>query len=231
MHSIVRTVLLVLGAAIASPAVALTRGQTDSFAGSTEAWFVGGGPGGGGHPTPPVRIPGGGPAGAGDSYLQIGSTGFAGPGSRLAASNITQWAGDYVAAGVQAIELDLSNLGTTDLTIRLLFEDLSGSAPFNVAASRAVFLPAGSGWTHVRFGTTLADLEAVHGDAAAALTGADVVRMFHSTQEAPADLFPGEPISALLGVDNITAVPEPASVILMVLGLALVGIRRWRAGT
>ena len=230
MRSFVRTALWLLCAAIASPALALTRGQMDTFAANAENWFAGAGPGGGVPPLPPVREPGGGPAGAADSFLQITSIGSNVPGGRLVAMNATQWAGDYLAAGIDAIEMDVRNLGTADLTLRLLFEDPAGGAPLNVAAtSGGIFLPAGSGWMRARFEIAPAALLAISGDPGAALSGTTLLRIFHSTQQPPDPLFPGEPIAAVLGIDNVTAVPEPASVILLLAGLAVVGARRWQA--
>jgi hypothetical protein len=46
--------------------------------------------------------------------------------------NATQWAGDYLAAGIDGIAMDLRNLGTTDLTVRLLLEDPMGAPPANL---------------------------------------------------------------------------------------------------
>jgi hypothetical protein len=231
MRSIVPAALFVLAAAIASPVAAVSPGETDDFSASTEGWFAGGGPMLAFPPTPPVLVSGGGPAGAADSFLRITSQGGSGSGSRLVAMNATQWAGDYLAAGVDAIEMDLRNLGTADLTIRLLFEDpAAGAGPVNIAATSAgAFLPAGSGWTRVRFDITPADLEPSMGNSAAALGGATFVRIFHSTQAVLDPLFRGEPIAATLGVDNISAVPEPGVVILMLAGLATIGVRRWQA--
>ena len=52
-------------------------------------------------------MPDGGPAGAGDQYMRITSNGGFGAGSRLTVLNRTQWLGNYIAAGVTAVEMDL----------------------------------------------------------------------------------------------------------------------------
>jgi hypothetical protein len=227
MRSTLQAALLALGATTAAPIGAVTLGQTDTFSASAEGWFAGGGPMGAVPPLPPSVQSSGGPGGASDAFLRISSNGGGGPGSRLVAMNRTQWAGDYLTAGVGAIEMDLINLGTTDVTMRLLFEDPTVGPPVNIAAtSFGAFLPAGSGWMHVRFGITSDQLVEIAGDAAAALGGATLMRLYHSTTP----IFPPVPLTAFVGVDNISAVPEPHAALSMVVGLALVGgVLHWRS--
>jgi hypothetical protein len=68
------------------------------------------------------------------------------------------------------------------------------------------------------------------GTVAGALSGADTLRIFHN----PNPTFPGPgagipPVTAVLGVDNITAVvPEPGVIGLVGAGLLLLGFRRLR---
>jgi hypothetical protein len=227
--------MFVAAAVGSSAAAAVALGQVDTFSASAEEWFIGGGPGGIGR-VPVSVVPAGGPGGAGDAYLQLTSSGMGGPGSKLVANNASQWTGNYVAAGVTAIEMDLANLGTTDLTIRLLFEDPGAATPpANIAATTfGAVLPAGSGWTHVRFAIEPGDLTAVAGDPATVLGGTTFFRIFHNPVPAFAPPPAGPPsIAAVLGVDNITAVPEPSAVVMMLVGLGAVGmaVRRRRADT
>jgi hypothetical protein len=189
-----------------SPAWALSVGQRDTFEdGTTQSWIVGllGAP----HP----------------------AIGGGGAGSRLAVVNGVQWAGDFVAAGISGIRMDLNNLGTTDLSLRLLVADPSVGPPANVAFSTAaLLLPAGGGWTEAYFPIGPADLTAELGSVTAALHNATQFRLYHG---AALD-FPGEPIVAALGVDNVTAVdnitptPEPATAVLLGSGLLALS---WRA--
>ena len=222
--------LVALFAAPVAPAHAVVLGELDTFSASTEGWFAGGGPLGGVPPTPPTVIADGGPGGVGDSYLQVASTGSAGPGSRLVAMNAAQWAGDYLSAGIAGIAMDLRNLGATDLTLRLLFEDPMGGAPANVGAtSFAVTLFAGGGWTHVVFPIAPADLTMLAGDAATLLASTTVMRLYYG----PDAIFPGPTLAASLGVDNIeavgaSAVPEPGALALLLGGLGLLAGRRIR---
>ncbi len=58
---------------------AITLGQIDEFNTDTQGWRIGNHT----HPSPPQRIPNGGPSGAGDGYLQLSSTGGIGSGSKL----------------------------------------------------------------------------------------------------------------------------------------------------
>jgi hypothetical protein len=221
--SIVCVLAVVLGALPASAAPILI-GQQDTFEdGTTQGWVVSllGSP----SPVPPVNVATGGPAGVDDNYLQLTSIGGGGAGSRLTVINPAQWAGDYLAGGVGSVSMDLLNLGATDLSLRLLFEDPAGGPPTNIAASTTPFvLGAGSGWVHATFGIAPADLTALMGDASAALSGATVIRLFHSDVIG----FPGLPIVASLGVDNITAeaIPEPASLVLFSVSLGMALARR-----
>lgn len=220
---------------IAPAAGAVTIGQVDTFAsGTTEGWFAGGGPFGATPPVPPTVIATGGPAGAGDAFLQLSASGSAGAGGRLVGMNASQWAGDYLAAGVTAISMDLRNLGATDLSMRLYFEDPIPGPPVNEAVtSFAADLAAGGDWTRVLFPITAADLASLAGDVPTLLSATTILRLFHGS----ATDFPGEPIAGLLGVDNITAIgardgalPLPGGLALMLSGLGLLGIG-WCAGS
>lgn len=172
----------------------------------------------------PINIPSGGPAGVDDNFMVMRSSGLPGPGGRLVALNPAQWAGDYVAAGVGRISMDVNNLGTTDLFLRLLFEDPMGGPPVNEAFTPAIFLPAGSGWTPISFLVTPGSLIVEDGSAMGALQNTTILRIFSNDEaEGPDE---AAPIEALLGVDNIqavaTPVPEPSSLILLATGAVAV---------
>jgi hypothetical protein len=203
---------------------AVTIGQVDNFEdGTTQNWVINllgmGSP-----PSPPVNIPTGGPAGVGDNYLQLTSTGIPDTaGSRLVGVNyMHQWTGNYIAAGITSISMDVNNLGSTDLYLRLLFADPMDAPPENEAFSTTgIFLPVGSGWRSVVFPVGLGFFTADAGTALAALTNTTEFRIFNGTPmggPVPAT------VQAQLGIDNITAagVPEPATFALLGVGFAII---------
>jgi hypothetical protein len=213
---------------MASRADAIPVGVDDFEDGTTMGWFVPAA-----SPLPPTNSATGGPTGFGDAYLQLdASAGLGGAGSRLSVLNDDQWTGDFRAAGIAAISMDVNNFGPDDLVLRLLFEDFDGPGPpTNLALTLAnVVVPAGSGWTNVIFDLSSSNLAALLGTVNGALTDVGVMRIFHN----PDPTFPGPgvgipQVTARVGVDNITAiVPEPASTLLLVggLGAALLRARR-----
>ena len=204
-----------------SAVAAVAVGQIDTFEdGTTQGWVAGVGTGAI-HPAPPANSLGG-PAGASDNFLLLTSLGVAGSGGRLSVLNLSQWSGNYIAAGVSSISMDLINLGNTDLSLRLLFEDPTVGPPENIAFSQNAFvLPAGGGWTHAVFPVGVSDLQAGLGDVTTALTNTTAIRLYHSVAPAfPNPVVPIAPIAALVGVDNIQAqgsVPDAGSTALLLL--------------
>src|SRR5690606_19044738 len=137
--------VLLLGIPAAASAAPITIGQIDTFEdGTTQGWQIN--LLGMGTPLLPVpaNIPTGGPAGSGDNFLEMVSTGIPmTAGNRMTVLNAAQWAGDYLAGGVTAISMDVANFGPTDVNLRLLFEDAMGGPPSNVAVStNSILLPA-----------------------------------------------------------------------------------------
>lgn len=201
---------------------AVAPGQTDDFQdGFTAGWTNGGfGP-------PVVNIDTGGPAGAGDRFIEVTSTGGnGGPGSRLVTFNRAQWLGDYTDTGVTALEMDLRNPGSVTLSIRLGFK----TDPFNDVGylSDAFLLPADDMWHHAVFLISPATMTAL-GDP-------DPFNMFFMSpgevriiDRVDATGFEGDVIAAQLDIDNIRAVPEPTSWIL--LGVGAIPVALWRRGS
>lgn len=210
--------------ALTSPAQAITLGQTDTFEdGSTQGWSIGAG---GSGPAAPANVATDGPAGADDNFLKLTSLGGSGSASRLVTFNGGQWVGDYAAAGVTAIQMDLRNLGSTDLSIGLMLGGVVTTHDFKTVLAQ-------SDWQTVTFSLAASDLDANGGSVQATLANVSQLRIFHGIPTGAGSPFPGPAIAAILGVDNITAVPEAGTWVMLATGLGLLGltaIRRRAAG-
>ena len=198
--------LLLSGFFPAATTQAVTLNQTDTFqSGSTDSWAVG-------IPlsSTPVNVPDAGPTGAGDAALGINSTGNNGPGSRLVAFNTLQWAGDYTAAGIDAIGMDLRNVGSSSLHIRLAADGAGG----RFATTTAISLAGLGNWTSAVLSIGPGDWTAVGGtDVNATLASLTQLRVLSAATPA----WQGDRLAAELHVDNIRAVPEPATLYLLAL--------------
>jgi len=120
--------------------------------------------------------------------------------------------------GITAITVDLINLGTTTLDIRLAFEAPGG----RVITSAAKNLPVNSGWQSMTYPVEPADLGGGP-DPTVILAGVTKMWLFHNTDPA---FPPGQGIVASLGVDNIQATPEPVSLMMLVVAGGLLMRRR-----
>jgi hypothetical protein len=165
----------------------------------------------------------GGLAGAGDFYLQLESIGY-----HLASRNETQWGGDFLAAGVTAIEFDANVIVTSHpISLRI---GVFGPGGFFVSSHPT---PITSGaWNHYVIGLTESDLEyligagpggsgtGVFADMLSAVTKF-VVRHDGGPTLTPNGSHP-EHVTATMGLDNIHAVPEPSAFLLAWLAIVSV---------
>ena len=217
-------ITLLLASVLQRSAWAVSIGQVDNFEdGTTQGWL--GGLGAFPNPAPPLNALGG-PAGANDNYLLLTALGGNGPASKLSVLNLSQWSGNYIAAGVGSITMDLRNLGSTDLSLRLALEDPVGGPPSNIAFSGSAFLlPAGGGWTTAVFPIAPSDLLPALGSINTALTNTTAIRLYHSpAPNVPNPVFPIASVVAQLGVDNIRAganVPDGGSTAILLLSTFL----------
>jgi len=211
--------ILVLGGLVFTPKVhaSITLGQVDDFQDGTVMGWVEGIV----SPNAPTNVASGGPAGVGDRYLQnIASGPPSGAGSKQIMYNQSQWTGDYLAAGVTQIEAMMANFGATDLYIRLAVE---GNFFERYASTTAVHLPAGSGWQSVVFDLSAMTLISGTDPLATVLSGVGELRIL-SAQFGPTWI--GDDVASTLGVDNLTATPEPGALALLGLGAAVLMRRR-----
>ncbi len=188
----------------ASPALAVSLGQLDDFQGATtQSW--------GGRSTP-TNITTGGPGGSGDRYLQISAAS-----GNLGTNNLDQWRGSYPAAGVGALIFDLNNFGPDPVALRITLFGVGGS----FTSTTEAVLASGSGWVSIGFGVSETELTRTQGVGTLAQTLANVNTLLIRHDSDP--ISPpgqGNPVTATLGIDNVTAVPEPGSALLVVAGLA-----------
>jgi hypothetical protein len=224
--------LVVLTLFFAHPANAVVFGQLDDFQiiddpdFPTHYWVNGA--------SAVERIASGGPNGSNDAYIQVTSDG-SGPGGRLVAQNYFAppsfpglWTGNYIATGVTAIEFDLINQSAVSLSIRIAFKtDTFNGSPGYLSAP-AILAP-GSGWQHFSISILPGSLTAIGGPAAYNTffqSGFNEMRIINEVGSSNTN---GDPVTGQLGIDNIRAVPEPASVTLAAAGFLLLGVRALRA--
>ncbi len=212
------------------PAFAIPAAVQDFEGGTTAGWVSGGGGGFGPVVGSPVVV-GNGRNGANDHYLQVTSLGGTGPGSRLTTINRSEWDGDFTAAGLTNVTMDLRNFGNSDVNVRLVLLDLSDLNDPNYASTAAALLPAGSDWTNVTFSLAVPGLAGVFGSAADLLHSVTELRIMGFPNGSATFTLPPDNLAmtAQLGVDNLrpnvfgtgggNQVPEPATASLFLLGL------------
>jgi hypothetical protein len=137
--------------------------------------------------------------------MRASSNGTGTAGGKLVVFNSNQWAGDYVGAGVNAIQMQVNNQGATNLTLRLIFVNNLGQTATTVAD---VNVPSGSGWVPATFSLAPANLSGA--SPGAVMSNVVELNLLHSP--AVVSTRSSAPnVAAQLGVDNVTAVPEPAA--------------------
>lgn len=195
----------------------LVVGRIDDFEdGTLQGWS-----GGAQH----ENIPGGGPTGATDGYLELTRPTPTEPYPfHIGTKNSTTWAGDYVAAGIKAVEMDVNvvsvSFGPNNLSFRIVLFGPGGA----FSSREPVPVVTGGGWQRIKFGLTRSEL--VHLFAAGSgypdpgldidnltdtLRHVDILLIRHDS--APSPSIPGthpEHVLATIGIDNITAVRGPA---------------------
>lgn len=195
------------------PARAVVLFQLETFDSPT-GWTVGKPT----HPSPPSIQPDSGPLGTGDSSLRITSSPGSGPGSRLVALNQSDWTGDYLGAGISSLTMDLRNQSPNTSVIRVAV-----NGPGGWFVTEGEELEIFGIWTSVEYELTASSLISAGGtDANATLAGVTEIRILHN----PNPDFRGAGGQRTLLVDNIRAVPEPGSLLMLALGLVFLNCRK-----
>ena len=193
-----------------TPARAITLGQVDDFEnGAIMDWRTNG--------DATFSIDNEGPNGAGDRALRMDSY------VRMIVISQyttdpeapilpTHWTGDYTAAGVTAISMDVRNPNFEPLNLFLgIADDTASSLGMGATyiTDYSFTIPADDEWHHVTFSVTATDFvpsvnntEITPVGAAAILQDVDQLRIFHST--VPGE-FRGDEAAGQFWLDNITA--------------------------
>jgi hypothetical protein len=221
---------LAILASVPATSQGITLGQVDTFEdGTSQGWS-------GSIVVPPT--PTGGPAGNSDHYFQLitEGTSLIGPPVpvELQTSNISQWAGNYLAAGVTGVEMDLKNNNTFggNLFIRIAinedkFTTMSKMAGYS--STTAFTLPPDGQWYHAVFSLDTGSLTPISSPQPLASDLANVVDFQILNSSSPSTI--GDFISfGALGIDNVHAVPEPASISILISGIVGVALLRRRCG-
>ena len=225
------TVALIV-ATSADSAAQITLGQLDNF--QTGTTLLGWQQGTLAPPSGLTRV-GGGQGGASDFYMQVVGDGAPGAGGRITAFNNAQWTGNYSAAGVTAIEMDLwaPATNTQNLSFRIALKTGPGMTSGYVSTT-AFTVPNDATWRHATFQISASQMTAIGAPAPfeTFITSVGELRVLHSSTIS----LNGQTINGAVGIDNITTnpIPEPAG-LLAVASLALSGTawlvrRRRRSG-
>lgn len=203
------------------PVIGDLLGQIDTFDSDIAGWTSG---------ANPTHIATG---GAGGGFLQVSrdsSYVF-----HIAAYNKLQWQGDYASAGVTGIKMHLNAItGPDALNVRLMIWGDGGTW-----ASTGV-TPVASGWNSYTFGLTAADLVFVNNDVDGpagsgggtgilddTLANLNIIQLRHDYASPTAPGSHPQHVEATLGIDNFEAIPEPATLLYMLIaGSGLFMIRR-----
>ena len=183
-----------------SVSLGITPGQIDTFEDdTTQGWSSAS------VITPPFGSPGSG------SYVLQVSSGGSGLQSRLEVFNRSQWLGNFLAAGVTEVAMDLRNgsfSGTLPMRIAIR-EGTAASITAGYASTTAFSLPNDLQWHHAVFSLAPGSLTPIDSPQPLASDLANVLDFRLLSSASPATM--GDAISqGGFYVDNIRAVPPPA---------------------
>jgi hypothetical protein len=181
---------------------AATVGQSDTFQdGSLQGWQIGKG-------TPPTNSTEG-SGGATDRYLRVTSIGGSGENSKMVVFNTAQWAGSYTSGTITRLDIRMANLTPTPSTTLFMRIAIIGAAGEYVSTT-PLLLPADGVWRSASFPLDITSLTKLSGGTLAD-TLASVSELRVLSLAGPALDKRGDAVAATLGIDNVTAVPEPSA--------------------
>ncbi|HEY3392190.1 MAG TPA: hypothetical protein VGK58_05760, partial [Lacipirellulaceae bacterium] len=202
--------VLIAAAMLARPVACraqITVGHVDDFQdGTTQSWLG----------ANVEAVADAGPNGAGDTALRSSATGarFGANGKLIVYNDADSWTGNWTAAGVVQISLDVKNPNTFPLSMRLGIagpDGFFGGGGGDAHATDGISVAGDNAWHSISF-DVLADnftpLNPTHPDAAAALADVTHFRILHH----PEHSFIGEAIDADFLVDNIRTIGATAMV-------------------
>lgn len=179
---------------------AVTLGQIDTFQdGGVAGWNAPG------NNTFVTNVPNAGPAGVGDNALNVQAD------LRFVDFNIAQWTGDYIAAGVTRISLDIRHANQYPLTMRLGIANGFfgfGGAGDTYVTNAGIVVPSDDAWHRIVFDVLPGDFvpsfknTSNPPNAAAALANVTHFRILHNPT--PTD-FSGQAVAGSFLMDNILA--------------------------
>lgn len=172
----------------------VTFGQLDDFNdGTSQGWSHGPV-----SPNPPVVVFSGGPDGS--VYLENFSSGNSGPGGKhIILNQDPRWTGDYLAAGINKIRVDIANFGAEPLPMRLAFLRIDVDC---WASTVPQIVPPDATWRNYEFiieESTMTSVFAMSSTFADAMRNVDGIRLMAATAPGCS----GDQLLATSGYDNM----------------------------
>jgi hypothetical protein len=190
----------------------ITPSSRDDFSATSEGWRIGA------VGVQPARVAEAGPDGQ-IGFLSHFSDGGGSNGKWLMWSDESKWQGDYLAAGVTGINLRANvSSGSSPVSMRIAF---NGPGGWFYSSAQSV----GSGWASYSFDLTQAGFTFASGsgsgvflDTFSGVTRFEIMSGTGAPAYRPAGniLAPGNSVNTIL-VDDISAVPEPSTYVLLLM--------------
>lgn len=181
--------LLVFSVSVASAAF----GGVDDFEMGLDGWQNGGAAN-----VPTVQM--GGPTG---QFMRAVSSGSGGAGGKMVVFNQSaKWTGDYTAANIGQVTMQVNASGANDLNVRLVVSNGTGGAGTEWVSTTSCDVTMGSGWQTCILPISQAAMTQFGGDAFATVMGS--VAELRIVSAAAPNGHLGDQIAAQMDIDNIT---------------------------